>query len=334
MKPLKILLISLALLPLSAAFAGPNKEAAPQDKGGVVFYGNMTGIEAVMDAFSWKFHIEGMYTRVSSSKFLSTVLTGIAEGRIAADVFQAPLPVLQDFKRKGLLAPSPSPWPQWTENDDVIRLFGIECVALIYNREQVRPEDAPKRYEDLATPRWRNRIVMPDPCSHDTTLSWLVGLREHLFNSDAAWMAFLKGLAHNDPMFVSSFGATPRSIETGEKWIGISLPKYIVTRSPAVLDWAPRGQPLFGTSRGIAVAASAPHPDRARLFVNFWDSEEAMRLLASKTGEYVLIPGVFPPIEGMNKASVSPLRELSSDEISHWRSVFHRIFRPLRSGAK
>jgi iron(III) transport system substrate-binding protein len=96
---------------------------------------------------------------------------------------------------------------------------------------------------------------MPDPCSHDTTLSWLVGLREHVFTSEAAWMGFLQGLALNERMFVSSFGSTPQSLEAGDKWIGISLPKYIFTRSPALLDWSPRDQPLFGKSRGIAWAA-------------------------------------------------------------------------------
>lgn len=80
---------------------------------------------------------------------------------------------------------------------------------------------------------------MPDPCSHDTTLSWLAGLREHIFKSEAAWMGFLNRLAQNQPTFSPSFGATPQSIEAGYNWIGISLPKYIVTRSPALLDWAP-----------------------------------------------------------------------------------------------
>jgi iron(III) transport system substrate-binding protein len=172
---------------------------------------------------------------------------------------------------------------------------------------------------------------MPDPCSHETTLSWLVGLKEAVFPSEAAWMAFLQGLARNRPLFVPSFGSTPQPIESGEKWIGISLPKYIITRAPAPLDWAPRDQPLFGTPRGIAVASSAPHADTARLFVTYWLSEEAMTLLARRTGEYVLAPGVCPPIPGMDKARVLPLRELSSDEIRHWRSAFHKIFRPLRS---
>lgn len=335
MKTLAILLMSLALAAPDAALAGPNKETpdpqtlpgSAQQEGRVVFYGNMTGIDPVLDTFSRKSTVKVIYNRISSSKFLSTVLAGMAAGNIEADVFQAPLPILQAFRNKGLLASSAAPWPEWTGTDNAIRSFGIECAALLYNREHVRPEDVPKRYEDLTKPRWRNRLVMPDPCSHETTLSWLVGLRQAVFRSEAAWIRFLQGLAQNKPMFVSSFGPTPRSIEAGDKWIGISMPKYIVTRSPAVLDWAPRGQPLFGTPRGIAVAASAPHPHAARLFVDYWLSEEAMALLARETGEVVLAPGLHPPIPGMDKARVHPLRELSAEEIGKWRDVLRRIFK-------
>ncbi|MBA7710342.1 hypothetical protein ES703_119284 [subsurface metagenome] len=49
-------------------------------------------------------------------------------------------------------------------------------------------------------------------------------------------MNFVKGLAANMPMFVKSFGPTPAPIESGEKKIGISMPKYIITKAPAPLD--------------------------------------------------------------------------------------------------
>ena len=51
-----------------------------------------------------------------------------------------------------------------------------------------------------------------------------------------------------------------------------------------------------------------------------------MQLLAEKVGEYVLYPGVCPPIEGMDKATVLPVRTLSDDEIEYWGGVFKEIF--------
>lgn len=299
-------------------------------EGKVAFYANITAIEPIMEAFTQKYGVKGEYTRVSTSKFLATVLTEHQAGKLMADVLQAPLPVLEMLKEKGVLASYQSPeatgYPDWTKKDDKIQIFGIEYVALIYNKDLVKPDDVPKHYEDLTDPKWKEKIVMADPSSHATTISWLVGLKENVFKSDEAWMKFVKGLAANKPMFVKSFGPTPAPVESGEKLIAISMPKYIITKAPAPLDWARVEQPLLGTPRGIALTAGAPDPNAAKLFVDYWLSKDSMKLLADKVGEYVLAPGVFPPIDGIDKAKVIPIRELSDDEIRHWGGEFKKIF--------
>jgi iron(III) transport system substrate-binding protein len=104
------------------------------------------------------------------------------------------------------------------------------------------------------------------------------------------------------------------------------MPKYIITKAPAPLDWARVEQPLLGTPRGIAIAASASHPNAAKLFVDYWLSKGAMQMLADKVGEYVLCPGVYPPIDGIDKAKVLPIRTLSDDEIRYWGGEFKKIF--------
>jgi len=190
----------------------------------------------------------------------------------------------------------------------------------------VKKADVPKRYEDLADPKWKGKIVMANPANHATTIAWLIGLKENVFKSEAEWMNFVKGLAANKPMFVASFGPTPAPIESGEKLIGISMPKYIITKAPAPLDWAHLSQPLMGTPRAIAVTSSAPHPNAARAFVDYWLSKKAMGLLAKDVGEYVLAPGVHPPIEGMDKARVIAIRELSDEETKKWGAEFKKIF--------
>ncbi len=186
--------------------------------------------------------VKAEYTRLSTTKFIATILTEHAAGKLTADVLQAPMPVLELLKEKGVLAsytsPAASGYPKWANTDGKIQSFGIEYAALIYNKELVKPADVPKKYEDLTDPKWKGKIVMADPASHPTTISWLIGLKENVIKSDAEWMKFLKGLAANKPMFVASFGPTPAPIESGEKLIGISMPKYIITKAPAPLDWA------------------------------------------------------------------------------------------------
>lgn len=315
---------------LPSAFAATSLDKA-RAQGKAVFYANITAVSPIMQAFEDSTGVKGEYTRTSSSKFLPTILTEFNAGKLMADVVQAPRPMLEVLREQGVLAPYRSPasadYPAWATEDDDMTLFGIEYVSYLYNTEHLKPSEAPTRYEDLADPKWKNKIVMADPGTHASTISWLVGLKELVFQSDDDWMAFLKGLAANNPMFVASFGPTPAPVESGEKLIGISMPKYIITKAPAPLDWAPRmEQPLLGTARAIAVTSSAPRPDAARAFIDYWLSKDAMTILANDVGEYVAAPGVYPPIEGIEKADVKPVRDLSDEEIQKWGREFNQIF--------
>jgi len=329
MKPAeKFVFFIVALLLISGAFFVEKGRAAEEAK--VAFYANITAVEPIMEAFTKATGIKGEYTRISTAKFLATVFTEFEAGKLMADVIQAPLPVLEMLKEKGVISSYVSPeaanYPEWS-NKDGIQQFGIEYVGLIYNKELVKPEDVPKRYQDLTDPKWKDKIVMANPASHATTICWLIGLKDNVFASEAEWMEFLKGLAANKPMFVTSFGPTPAPIESGEKQIGISMPKYIVTKAPAPLDWARvQNQPLMGTPRAMGISSKAPHPEEAKKFMDYWLSREAMALLAKDVGEYVLTPGVFPPIDGMDKAKVISIRELSDDEIAKWGEEFKKIF--------
>jgi iron(III) transport system substrate-binding protein len=326
MKKLAVLALCLFLAP--QVFAADL--AAAKKEGQANFYANITAVEPIMEAFTATTGVKGVYTRVSTAKYVSTVLTEHSAGKLSADVLQGPLPILQALKEKGVLAPYRSPsaagYPEWARDDDTIMQFGIEYVALIYNKELVKPKDVPTGYKDLADPKWRDKIVMPDPATHATTITWLVGLKEaKVFASEEEWMNFLKGLAANKPMFVASFSPTPAPVESGQKLIAVSMPKYIITHAPAPLDWARTGV-ILGTPRTIAIAARAPHPNAARVFMDYWLSKDAMKLLAEKVGEYVLAPGVYPPIPGIDKAKVVPIRELSDEEIAAWGDKFKKIF--------
>jgi iron(III) transport system substrate-binding protein len=327
----KLLAVFIVLFWATSAHAADNTLLSKaRAEGKVSFYANITAVEPIMKAFSDDTGIKAEYTRISTTKFVATAITEFDAGKFMADVVQGPLPVLEILKKKGMLASYHSPvaagYPAWTHKGDDIQLFGIEYVGLIYNKDLVKPADVPKRYQDLTDPKWKNKIVMPNPANHPTTISWLIGLKENVFKSNAEWMKFVKGLAANKPMFVASFGPTPAPIESGEKLIGISMPKYIITKAPAPLDWAHLSQPLMGTPRAIGISSTAPHPAAARAFIDYWLSKKAMSMLANDVGEYVAAPGVYPPIEGMDKAKVIPIRELSDEEIKKWGAEFKTIF--------
>lgn len=322
--------LAMTLAASAAGAADPTLVENARKEGRVAFYANITAVEPIIKAFTADTGVKAEYTRISSPKFVATTITEFEAGKLSADVVQAPLPVLELLKEKGILAAYRSPeaarYPEWARKDDRIMLFGIESMGIIYNKEVVKRADAPRRYEDLADPKWRGKIVMPNPANHPSTISWLVGLKERVFKSEPEWRKFLQGLAANQPMLVASLGPTPAPIESGEKPIGISMPKYIVTKAPAPLDWARLEQPLLGTPRAIAITSKAPNPNAARLFVDYWLARKSMEMLARDVGEYVLAEGVYPPIDGMDKAKVIAIRELSDEEIQKWGAEFKKVF--------
>lgn len=330
----KLVLSLLAAFALTFAAAQSDElVAAAQAEGSLEYYANITAIDPVLEAFAARYGVDANYTRISTEGFAATLLTEFQAGRQLASVLQAPLPLLEILKDFGLLQEYVSPvaadYPEWSRDPDgMIQQFGIEYVALIYNTELVAAEDVPTSYMDLTDPKWAGKIVMANPASHATTIQWLVGLLDHdVFGSEEAWWEFINGLAANRPMLVASFGPTPGPISSGEMHIGISMPKYIVTLAPAPLDWARVSEPMLGTPRGIALAAGAPAPNAGKLFIDFWLGQESSEILANQVGEYVLAPGVYPPIDGIDGATVLPLRTMSDEEIAEWGERFGEIFR-------
>ena len=325
-----ILVIALFLVVTGLLFAagrGEKAEEAASKK--VSLYANITAIEPILEHYNNTTGWDVEYTRLATTRYVSTILTEVDAGKLTADIVQGPLPILEILREQGVLAnynaKAAEGYPDWAKKDGIY-LFGIEYVGLIYNTDLVKAEDAPKRYHDLADSKWKGQIVMADPASHATTISWLVGLLENgIFASEAEWRNWLRGLAANDPMFVASFGPTPAPLASGEKAIGISMPKYIVTHAPAPLDYA-KTSPILGSPRAMALTKGAPNPKGAEEFLEFWLGTDAASMLANDVGEYVLAPGVYPPIAGFDKMEVIPIRELSDEEIQKWGLEFEKIF--------
>ena len=324
-------LFSLLLCFFSICFFSCAREAKTTSIEQVVLYANITGIESILDNFEDMTGIQVDYNRVSTTDFLSRVLKEHASDSLAADVIQAPITVLNQLSQAGILTPyissSADDFPEWTKREsEGIYKFAIEYVGIIYNKTFIFSEEAPQSYQQLTDPKWKDKIVMPDPAVHLTTVSWLVALKEHIFdNNEIEWMDFVYGLAANNPLLVESFTPTASVILSGERSIGISMPKYLITMPSDSLDWV-KSVPLLGSLRGIGIYVNARNLAGAKRFIDYWLSDSVGETLADEVGEYVLTPGVYPPIEGMEQANVVPITDLSDEENIYWSNVFKEIF--------
>jgi iron(III) transport system substrate-binding protein len=305
---------------------------AAKQEGKLLVYGSLEpeNMKFVQTAFEQKYGVKVEYWRASSTKVLDRTLTEWRAGKPLYDVVLANNDPMRIIKKEGALAkyaaPATARYPDGAKDKDGVLSppYRVSVISILYNTKLVKPDEAPKSLMDLTNPKWKGKIAMPDPTRHITTVSWLVNLEKHLGKD---YKPFLQGLAQQKPLMVESFIPAAQKIISGETPIGISYIKFVHVfgaREGAPLDYV-RLKPVLGDGHNIAVATKAVHPNAGRLFVNYFISAEGLRLLAA-AGEFVLLPGVFPPIKDAEKLEIKEMEDLSEAEFKKWREEFKKIF--------
>ena len=307
--------------------------AAAKNEGKVVIYGSLeSGImDQIEKAFTKKHGIPIEYYRAASNKTLDRVLTEARANRVQSDVVVTNRGPMLLLKKANVFAKYVSPevqnFPQDERDPDGLLspIYRQVIIGILYNTKLVKPEEAPKKLEDLLTPRWQGKWVMPDPSRHFTTGAWLANF-DKLYGSEAA--AMIKKLAAAKPILVESFIPSAQKIIAGEAQAGITYLKYvhIFGKDGAPLDYA-RLPRMLADGHQIGIQAKAPHPNAARLFEDFFISREGMEIMAQE-GEFVTAKGLYPPIKDAGQIKVVEMDEMSRDEYKKWAAEMRRLFAP------
>jgi len=195
---------------------------------------------------------------------------------------------------------------------------------LIYNSAQVKPPDAPKAWTDLLDPKWKGRIATGHPAFSGCTGIWALALTKTY-----GWDFFEK-LAKNNPRIGRSGNDPVTLINAGECLLGPSPAntafQQVDKGNPIVPVYPTDGATLcLGPS---AVMASAPHPNAARLYMEWLLSDEFSRLSVANHGDPVH-PGLALT-SGQKPVDQVPIISLTVQEIAkgipemieQWRDTF------------
>ncbi len=199
-------------------------------------------------------------------------------------------------------------WAGLGINPATIDLPELVTVATItypisYNTKLVSKTDAPQKYEDLLDPKWKGKVgAWIAPFNFADLVPKLGG--ETVLN-------LVKGIAANKPVLVRSQGATPPALAVGEFYVSASanargLKMMMDKGGPVAYNWV---DPISMDRYDLGIAAKAPHPNAAKLFVKWFSSPEGIALY-----EKVFRRGnVFVP--------ESPLaKEVKGKTLSYWPS--------------
>jgi iron(III) transport system substrate-binding protein len=267
-----------ALLPPMPALAAsdPKIVEAAKKEGAVSLYSSAsTGpSNAIAEAFRKKYGIPVSVYRAGSAEVATRVKAEEGAGRTQADVVIIEEPALGQIVH--FLAAYDSPeraaidaaykQPQTT----LIRMY---MAQLGWNTNAVKG-GAPTDWKDLLDPKWKGRFGSLDPHVTATTLAWEV-LMEKLYGP-----TYLQQFGANKPKLYASTNAMSQAIVSGEIDMGI-------TNSFGVIQMADTGAPIAGMipkstvlfGGNVGAFAKAPHPNAARLFVDFACSAEGQSVI-------------------------------------------------------
>ncbi|MDQ7857743.1 MAG: extracellular solute-binding protein [Armatimonadota bacterium] len=324
------LLVGLLAISGPAAFAQADLVNAARREGRVVVYGSLEtdNFEVIQKIFEGRYGIKVEYWRAASNRVLDRTLTETRAGRPQFDVVltnRSPMLILKQAGAFGrYTAPSYEAFPAATHDRDGVLSpsYRVVVVGILYNTRQVRAEEAPRAMADLLDAKWKGKVVMPDPTQHTTTAVWLANLPKIMGQQARPFIERLAGQVG----LAESFIPAAQKVIAGEYPVGLSYIKYVHVfgQTGAPLDYA-RVNPVLAEAHHVALAARPINPNAARLFIDTMTSRVGLLALA-RAGEFVLVPGVYPPIRDADKLRIVMMEDLDDQELRRFHDEVGRLF--------
>jgi iron(III) transport system substrate-binding protein len=278
----ELFVLHVLLVLFGATASAATLEAAARAEAEVVLYSSLNNeqIVTLVEAFKKKYpSIKSSFYRATSERVLQRTATEAKAGRFAVDVVTAAGFQLQLMKELGLTQsftpPDASAYDAGFKDPDGhwINVHSL-LNSMAYNTQLVRPNEAPKKYEDLLAPRWKGRIGVnvQDP-------EWYVNLQRRWGKEKAR--SYLKALAAEQPGIRDGHNITAQLLAAGEFHAVTNTYAHIAARIKGqggpvqyVFD-----EPVITYVHPIALVKAAPHPNAGKLLISFILSVEGQRML-------------------------------------------------------
>jgi iron(III) transport system substrate-binding protein len=278
------------------------------------------------------------YTLFGSSAMVTRVEQEVSANRVSLDVAAVASPVWAfDAHRRGFFLEYRS--PQYAHYqaafaaglgvDGFFAFNGGYAQIPVWNADVL--DFRGTTYKDVLDAAVPERFSIGDAAHSDSQLGTYVGLRQR-FDVD-----FFKAIAAKKPAFVFRSEVSAQRILTGQDVIALSggAPRVMVANQKGAklkLLYPKDGFALLPQSTFILKAA--PHPNAAKLWLDFVLSPEAQELLvrreamiSGRTGFASPIPDIAPEL-----AALSPIKvkwdEMNADTLTKYRKEWEGIFTP------
>ena len=277
--------------------------AKAKAEGEVVLY-TAWGLDTVQElqkAFARKYpFIKLDVLRTGSERLLTITIAEHKQNLFRADVFSGSHLAMINHKKLGhlqkYLSAEQQAFPkEYKDPDGYWTAFYMDTRVLAYNIRMLARENAPKTYENLLLPKWRGKMAMDDA---DYIL---YGSLLEMMGRERG-LLFAKKLAQQDLIIRGGHPLLTQLLIGGEFPIyldgfGSNIEKFKAQGAP--IDWVAL-EPVIVSLNPMGMAVNAPHPNTARLLVEFLLSKEGQEVGRS-VGKIPALPEVEPPYPRLTK---------------------------------
>jgi iron(III) transport system substrate-binding protein len=191
------------------------------------------------------------------------------------------------------------PFVQKMNPEGYYHIGSIGLMVIIYNTQKVSREAAPKSWKDLLDPKWKGQIAIGHPAFSNYKAAHVLQLTKMY-----GW-EYWEQLAKQNPKVGRSIIDANTALNIGERLVGISA-DFVTLKHKAKgnpVDFVYPQDGVLIMKAPVAIMKRAPHPNAARLFMDFTTSAEYSEVL-TRNFAYPLRPDVKPA------AGTKPLSEL------------------------
>jgi ABC-type Fe3+ transport system substrate-binding protein len=339
--------ISIAALALTASLAAGSAHAADaaliaaaMKEGEVNWYSTQIIsqlVRPVTAAFEKKYPgIKVRATRANASEVAVKILNESRAGRVQSDVFDGTTTVVP-LKKEGYvlkwLPDAAKEYPAEVKDAEGYWIANnLFVITAGFNTNLVPRGTEPKTYQDLLNPKWRGKMAWNGfPTS--SGLGGFVGTVLKEMGPEKG-RAYLRELSKQN---VANLRGSAREVLdqaiAGEYAIALQIFNHhavISAKKGAPVDWI-KMEPLTGTLSVISIHKNAPHPNAAKLLVDFIISREGQQVF--RDADYITahpdvpasVPTLKPKEGGFRTHFFTP--EQTEEQMPEWKKVSDEFFR-------
>jgi len=191
--------------------------------------------------------------------------------------------------KKGLFEPylsgeAGSFFPGQVPADRVWTPFTTMPYVIMYNKKLVSEAEKPIAWKDVLDAKWKGKVAYADATKSGSSYTLLVTWLTIYGKNEAGWK-FVEDLLRQCKVLPKS-SMTYQGVANGEYPIGLTFEQaafeYLKGGAPIGLIYPSEGTAI--TLDGSAVIKNAPHPNAAKLFLDFTVSKEMQDLMVEKFG--------------------------------------------------